>query len=334
MMEMAEERIEDVIIVGSGPAGWTAAIYAGRAGLSPLVLAGKKPLGELMRTHRVYNFPGFAEGIEGGELMDEMRVQALRFGAGVIYEEVTGFALSEPIKVVRTDERVYRAKAVILAVGARARQLGIPGENEFAARGIYYTSRVNGPDLEGKEVAVVGGGDSAVIAASFLSRFARKVHLIHRRDHLRAVSPLAERVQDAENIEIHWNTEITQALGQRDGNLEAIRVRTAASAANGGTSTESAENATETDIPVDSLFVEIGREPNTTLLQEELDLGSNGYILVQAPSSRTSRSGVFACGDAIDPVYKEAINAAASGCRAAIDAQRYVEDIDAVAAAK
>ncbi|MDO5025211.1 MAG: thioredoxin-disulfide reductase [Trueperella sp.] len=302
--------VHDVVIVGSGPAGWTAAIYTARAGLKPIVLAGVLEVGgALMNTTEVENYPGWPEGIDGPVLMTNMQQQAERFGADVRYEFAEEFDLDGEIKTIKTDSETYQAKSVILALGSEYRKLGIPGESELAGHGVSYCATCDGFFFKDKEIAVVGGGDSAVTEAIFLSRFGSKVHLIHRRDELRASKVLADRLLGIENVEVHWNSVVTKVNGD-----EATTSLTLQDTQTGETS----------DLPVSAMFVAIGNDPRTPILNGQLELDEHGYITTELPSSRTSLPGVFACGDVVDSTYQQAITAAGSGCVAALDVERYL----------
>lgn len=307
------EKVHDVVIVGSGPAGWTAAIYTARAGFEPLVVAGALEAGgALMNTTEVENFPGWPDGIMGPDLMDKFQVQAQKFGASVEYEDATELRLEGDVKTVVTDSSTYKAKAVILALGSAYRKLGLEGERLYSGKGVSYCATCDGFFFKDKEIAVVGGGDSALTEALFLTRFGSKVHLIHRRDQFRASKVLADRVAADPKIEIHWNKTVSELSGG-----ETLESATLADTVTGETSV----------LPVAGLFVAIGHDPRTALVRDEVALDGAGYILVDEPSTRTSVPGVFAAGDAVDHTYRQAITAAGSGARAALDAQAYLEDL-------
>lgn len=316
------EEIRDVIIVGSGPAGWTAALYAARAGLNPLVIGGAIDAGgALMRTTTVENFPGFPEGIFGPDLMTKMQEQAEKFGAEMIYEDVTDFQLEGDVKILRTDDdAVYRARTVILSLGSAYRKLGLDGEAQFSARGVSYCATCDGFFFKDQEIAVVGGGDSAVTDALFLTRFASKVHVIHRRDELRASKIMADRLLADPKVEMHWNSQAVDILGEDGGSANAVVLR----------DTQTGEEHT---LPVGGVFVAIGQEPRTDILGGQVQLDDHGYIVVQEPGTATSLPGVFAAGDVVDHVYCQAITAAGTGARAALDAQHYLEQQSALALA-
>lgn len=307
------KKVHDVVIVGSGPAGWTAAIYTARAGFEPLVVAGALEAGgALMNTTEVENFPGWPDGIMGPDLMDKFQAQAQKFGASVEYEDATELRLEGDVKTVVTDSSTYKAKAVILALGSAYRKLGLEGERLYSGKGVSYCATCDGFFFKDKEIAVVGGGDSALTEALFLTRFGSKVHLIHRRDQFRASKVLADRVAADPKIEIHWNKTVSELSGG-----ETLESATLADTVTGETSV----------LPVAGLFVAIGHDPRTALVRDEVALDGAGYILVDEPSTRTNVPGVFAAGDAVDHTYRQAITAAGSGARAALDAQAYLEDL-------
>lgn len=307
------EKVHDVVIVGSGPAGWTAAIYTARAGFEPLVVAGALEAGgALMNTTEVENFPGWPDGIMGPDLMDKFQAQAQKFGASVEYEDATELRLEGDVKTVVTDSSTYKAKAVILALGSAYRKLGLEGERLYSGKGVSYCATCDGFFFKDKEIAVVGGGDSALTEALFLTRFGSRVHLIHRRDQFRASKVLADRVAADPKIEIHWNKTVSELSGG-----ETLESATLADTVTGETSV----------LPVAGLFVAIGHDPRTALVGDEVALDGAGYILVDEPSTRTNVPGVFAAGDAVDHTYRQAITAAGSGARAALDAQAYLEDL-------
>ncbi|CAN5172628.1 thioredoxin-disulfide reductase [soil metagenome] len=309
--------IHDVIVIGSGPAGYTAAIYTARANLSPVVFEGTSFGGALMTTTEVENFPGFKEGITGPELMDEMREQALRFGADLQMEDVESVELDGPVKTVTTAcGEVYRARAVILAMGAAARYLGVPGEQELLGRGVSACATCDGFFFKEQDIAVIGGGDSAMEEATFLTKFARSVTIVHRRDEFRASRIMLDRAKANEKITFLTNTAVVAVEG--DGTVTGLRVR----------STDTGE---ESVLPVTGVFVAIGHDPRSTLVRGAIDLDADGYVQVKGRTTATSLDGVFAAGDLVDHTYRQAITAAGMGCSAAIDAERWLTDTEAPA---
>jgi thioredoxin reductase (NADPH) len=320
---MAAHPHRTVIVIGSGPAGLTAAVYAARAALAPLVIEGEpsstsdQPGGQLMLTTEVENFPGFPEGVQGPELMQRMRDQAARFGAEYLTEKATKIDFSShPHRVwVRDDE--YTADAVIVSTGARSLMLGLPDETRLIGHGVSTCATCDGFFFRGQEIAVVGGGDSAIEEASFLTKFASKVTIVHRRDKFRASKIMQQRAFDNPKIAVRWNSQVTRLVGA--DKLEAIEV------------TDTQNGATQT-LAVGGLFVAIGHKPNTDLFAGVLDMDDTGYLVTQPGSSRTNVAGVFACGDVQDHTYRQAITAAGSGCVAAIDAERWLEQRHATAA--
>ncbi|ACZ23677.1 thioredoxin-disulfide reductase [Sanguibacter keddieii DSM 10542] len=304
----------ELIIVGSGPAGYTAAVYAARAGLAPLVLAGSITAGgALMNTTEVENFPGFVDGIMGPELMENMQKQAERFGAQIEWDDAVSLELDGPLKVVTTGNGdVFSARAVILATGSAYRELGLDDEKRLSGRGVSWCATCDGFFFRDQEIVVVGGGDSAVEEATFLTRFASKVTMVHRRDALRASKIMAERAEADPKIEFAWNSEVVGIHGA--DKVEGVRLR----------DTLTGE---ERDVAAGGLFVAIGHDPRTELVKEQVTLDAEGYIEVQGRSTRTNLEGVFACGDAVDHTYRQAITAAGSGCAAALDAQHYLADL-------
>jgi thioredoxin reductase (NADPH) len=315
------DEIRKVIIVGSGPAGLTAAIYAARAGLEPLVLEGAIDAGgALMTTTEIENFPGFPDGIQGPELMAKMREQAEKFGAEIITDDAVNLDVTGMVKCVTDSEgNTYKGHTVILAMGSGYRKLGIPDEQTYSAKGVSWCATCDGFFYRGKEIAVVGGGDSAIEEATFLTRFASKVTLIHRRDQLRASRIMIDRANRDPKIEYAWNSQVVGMSG--DGSLSSLTLR----------DTVTGE---ERDLAVTGLFEAIGNDPRSELVKDQVELGAGGYVLTQPGSTATNQPGVFACGDLVDHVYRQAISAAGSGCRAALDAERYLatlEDFEAEA---
>jgi thioredoxin reductase (NADPH) len=306
--------IHDLIIVGSGPAGYTAALYAARAQLSPLMFEGAVTAGgALMNTTDVENFPGFPEGIMGPELMMQMKAQAERFGATLVADDVTSVELDGDIKsVVTGDGTEHRSRAVILAMGSGYRELGIPGEKKLSGHGVSWCATCDGFFFKGQEIAVVGGGDSAVEEATFLTRFAERVYLIHRRDELRASKIMADRAHKDPKITMVWDSAVVEAHGE--DKLTGVTLR-------------NLKTDTESDLAVTGLFVAIGHDPRSELLQGRIKLDDEGYVLVDAPTTRTSTPGVFAAGDLVDHTYRQAITAAGTGCAAALDAERFLADL-------
>ncbi len=305
---MSEPR--NIIIVGSGPAGYTAAIYAARANLNPLVFEGSVTAGgALMNTTEVENFPGFREGIQGPALMDEMRAQAERFGAELIPDDVTSMKLDGPIKTVTTEEGEFTAKAVILAMGSGYRKLGLPDEDRLSGRGVSWCATCDGFFFREQHIAVVGGGDSALEEATFLSRFGSKVTLIHRRDELRGSQIMQDRAKNDPKIEFAWNSEVKSINGA--DRLESLTL-------------EDTQTGETRELDATGLFIAIGHDPRSELVGDQVELDDEGYVLVQGRSTRTNLEGVFACGDLVDHTYRQAITAAGSGCAAALDAERFL----------
>lgn len=304
--------VHDVIVIGSGPAGYTAAIYTARAQLKPLVFEGTSFGGALMTTTEVENYPGFRTGIMGPELMDEMREQALRFGADLQMEDVESVSLDGPVKeVVTASGDKFLAHSVILAMGAAPRYLGVPGEQEFLGRGVSSCATCDGFFFKDQDIAVIGGGDSAMEEATFLTRFARSVTLIHRRDEFRASKIMLERARANEKITFLTNTNIVSVEG--DSTVTGLRVRDALI-------------GNESTLAVTGVFVAIGHEPRSELVRDAVDVDPDGYVLVRDRTTATTIDGVFACGDLVDRTYRQAITAAGSGCAAAIDAERWLAD--------
>ena len=309
------DDVRNVIIIGSGPAGYTAAIYAARADLSPLVFEGSVTAGgALMNTTDVENFPGFPDGVMGPDLMDHLRRQAERFGAELVTDDVTAVDLTGELKVV-TDGSGGRhlARTVIVATGSGYRELGLPNEKRLSGRGVSWCATCDGFFFRDQDIAVVGGGDTAMEEATFLTRFARSVTVIHRRDALRASKIMQERAFANEKIRFLWNAEVVDVLGE--DKVAGLRVRR----------TDTGE---ESELAVTGLFVAIGHDPRSELFDGQLRRDEDGYLLVDAPSTRTNIAGVFACGDVVDHIYRQAVTAAGTGCAAALDAERYLAAMD------
>ena len=305
--------IHDVVIVGSGPAGYTAAIYAARAQLSPVVLAGSVTAGgALMNTTEVENYPGFIKGVMGPELMTQMQEQAERFGADIRYEDVTALELTGDVKRITTDDAVYEARAVIISTGSEYRKLGLEDEDRLSGHGVSYCATCDGFFFKDQPIVVVGGGDSAMEEALFLSPVGSTVTVVHRRDELRASAVMAKRAQEDPKLDFAWNSTVAALNGQEA--LESVTL-------------ENTVTGERRDIPAAGLFVAIGQIPRSELVADVLELDDAGYIAVQAPSQRTALPGVFACGDVADPHYQQAITAAGSGCRAALDAEHYLANL-------
>ena len=308
--EQEPERVR-LLIVGSGPAGYTAAIYAARAELEPVMLAGLQFGGQLMLTTDVENYPGFPEGVSGPEMMERFQQQAERFGTRMIFEDATEVDLSKRPFRVESDSHVFLADSVVVATGASAKWLGIESEERLMNKGVSACATCDGALYRDKEMAVVGGGDTAMEEALFLTRYAPKVTVIHRRDELRASKIMAERALAHEKIEFQWDSAVDEVLG--DDFVSGVRIR-------------NLKNDETTDIPLEALFIAIGHKPNTDLFRGQLELDDVGYLKVEPGSSRTNVEGVFACGDAMDPTYRQAVTAAGTGCMAAIDAERWLAE--------
>jgi thioredoxin reductase (NADPH) len=304
-------EIRELIIIGSGPAGYTAAVYAARAQLNPLVFEGTQFGGALMTTTEVENYPGFTDGIMGPDLMTQMRSQAERFGAELRSEDVERVSLTGPVKEVEANGVTYRSRAVILAMGAAARYLGAPGEQELLGRGVSACATCDGFFFRDQDIAVVGGGDSAMEEATFLTRFARSVTVIHRRDEFRASKIMIERARNDEKMRWATHKEVIGVDG--DKSVSGLRLR----------DTRTGEEST---LEVTGMFVAIGHDPRSGLIRGQVETDDEGYVQVEAPSTRTAVPGVFACGDLVDHTYRQAITAAGSGCAAAIDAERWLAE--------
>ncbi|MFF1377767.1 thioredoxin-disulfide reductase [Streptomyces sp. NPDC058308] len=303
--------VRNVIIIGSGPAGYTAALYTARASLKPLVFEGAVTAGgALMNTTEVENFPGFQDGVMGPELMDNMRAQAERFGAELIPDDVVAVDLSGEIKTVTdTVGTVHRAKTVIVTTGSQHRKLGLPNEDALSGRGVSWCATCDGFFFKDQDIAVIGGGDTAMEEATFLSRFARSVKIVHRRDTLRASKAMQERAFADPKISFVWDSEIAEIKG--DPKLEGLTLR-------------NLKTGETSELPVTGLFIAIGHDPRTELFKGQLELDDEGYLKVEAPSTRTNLTGVFGAGDVVDHTYRQAITAAGTGCSAALDAERYL----------
>lgn len=308
----AVSDVRNVIIIGSGPAGYTAAIYAARGDLRPLVFEGSVTAGgALMNTTDVENFPGFPDGIMGPDLMDSLRKQAERFGAELVADDVTEVDLTATPKVVKVGSEVHLARTVIIATGSGYRELGLENEKRLSGRGVSWCATCDGFFFRDQDIAVVGGGDTAMEEAIFLSRFARSVTIIHRRDALRASKIMQDRTIANEKIKFQWNSAVVDVLGE--DKLTGVRLRDTLTGA-------------ESTLDVTGLFIAIGHDPRSELFTGQLDTDDEGYLLVAAPTAKTKVPGVFACGDVVDHTYRQAITAAGSGCSAAIDAERWLQD--------
>jgi thioredoxin reductase (NADPH) len=303
-------EVRNVIVIGSGPAGYTAALYAARAELKPLVFEGSVTAGgALMQTTEVENFPGFPDAVMGPELMDSMRKQAERFGAELLSDDVIEVDLAATPKVVRTDGETYLAKAVIIATGSRYKELGVPGEKELGGHGVSWCATCDGFFFRGHDIAVIGGGDSAMEEATFLTRFGKSVTIIHRRDALRASKIMQDRAFANPKIKFLWNSEVAEVLGAEK--VTGLRLK-------------NTQDGTEQEVPVTGVFVAIGHDPRSELFTGQLATDDEGYLLVDQPSTRTAIEGVFACGDVVDRTYRQAVTAAGTGCAAALDAERWL----------
>ena len=303
-------EVRNVIVIGSGPSGYTAALYAARAELKPLVFEGSVTAGgALMQTTEVENFPGFPDAIMGPELMDSMRKQAERFGAELLSDDVIAVDLTADPKVVKTDTETYLAQAVIIASGSRYKELGVPGEKELGGHGVSWCATCDGFFFRGHDIAVIGGGDSAMEEAMFLTRFGKSVTVVHRRDTLRASKIMQERAFANPKIKFLWDGEVAEVLGP--GKVTGLRIR-------------STKDGTEQVLPVTGVFVAIGHDPRSDLFAGQLATDPEGYLLVDQPSTRTAIEGVFAAGDVVDRTYRQAVTAAGTGCAAALDAERWL----------
>ena len=308
-------RVRDVIIIGSGPAGFTAAVYTARASLAPLMFEGSVTAGgALMNTTDVENYPGFADGIMGPALMEQMRNQALRFGAEIVSDDVVSVDLTGAIKSVTVGSgATHQAKSVILAMGSGYRELGLENEKRLSGRGVSWCATCDGFFFKGQHIAVVGGGDSAIEEATFLTKFADSVTVVHRRDELRASKIMADRAMANDKISFAWNSEVVDVLGTEK--VSGLRLR-------------DIPTGEERDLDITGLFVAIGHDPRSELVKGQVDLDDEGYVLVQGRSTLTNLPGVFACGDLVDHTYRQAITAAGTGCAAALDAERYLAALE------
>jgi thioredoxin reductase (NADPH) len=304
-----QDGVRDLVIIGSGPAGYTAAIYAARANLHPLVFEGSQFGGALMTTTEVENFPGFAEGVQGPQLMDEMRTQAERFGAELVARDVTEVDLTAEPKIVKVGDEVHRAHAVIVATGSKYRYLGLDNEARLLGRGVSACATCDGFFFRDQDIVVVGGGDSAMEEATFLTRFAKSVTVVHRREELRASKIMQQRAQENEKIRWALGKQVTDVLG--DQTVSGVQL------------TDVGTGTTE-ELPVSGVFVAIGHDPRSELFVGQLKLDDEGYIQVEHPTTRTNIEGVFACGDVVDHIYRQAITSAGTGAAAAIDAERWL----------
>jgi len=307
------ENIENVIVIGSGPSGLTSAIYLARANLNPLVIEGYIYGGQLMMTTEIENFPGFPEGIMGPELMENMRKQAERFGARFITKDVTKVDFTNRPFTVEVEEDIYKAKSVVISTGASAKLLGLDAERKFMGKGVSTCATCDGAFYRNKKIAMVGGGDSALEEAIFLTRFASKVYVIHRRDKLRASKIMQDKASSNPKIEFVWNSVIDDILG--DKKVTSINLKNVI-------------NNEITNMELDGVFVAIGHNPNTSLFEGQVKLDEKGYVITEGKSSKTNIAGVFACGDVQDISYKQAITAAGSGCMSALDAEKYLESLE------
>ena len=305
--------VRNVIIIGSGPAGYTAALYAARADLAPLVFEGSQYGGALMTTTEVENFPGFPDGIMGPELMESFRAQAERFGAELVADDVVEVDLTGEVKIVRTHDAEFRARSVIVSTGSHYRKLGLPREDELSGHGVSWCATCDGFFFRDQDIVVVGGGDTAMEEATFLTRFARSVTVVHRRDSLRASRIMQDRAFSNPKIRFVWDSEVVDLLG--DTSLSGVRLRNRVT-------------GDETTLEAGGLFIAIGHDPRSDIFRGQLRLDEEGYVLVDAPSTRTNQVGVFAAGDVVDHIYRQAVTAAGTGCAAALDAERFLAALD------
>jgi thioredoxin reductase (NADPH) len=312
------DSVRDVIIIGSGPAGYTAALYTARADLRPLVLEGSQYGGALMNTTEVENYPGFPDGTMGPDLMASFRSQAERFGAELVSDDVVTVDLTGETKIVQTHDRTYHARAVIVATGSHYRKLGLPAEDRLSGHGMSWCATCDGFFFRDQDIAVVGGGDTAMEEATFLTRFAKSVTVVHRRDTLRASKIMQDRAFTNDKIRFVWDSEVVDVLGE--SKVTGVRLR-------------NRKTGAESTLDVTGLFIAIGHEPRSDLFRGQLRLDAEGYVLVDAPSTRTNQVGVFAAGDVVDHIYRQAITAAGTGCAAALDAERYLAALSEAPAA-
>jgi thioredoxin reductase (NADPH) len=306
------DTVRDVVIIGSGPAGYTAGLYTARAGLTPLLIEGVQYGGALMNTTDVENFPGFPDGVMGPELMDLMRKQAERFGAEIISDDATAVELDGAIKTVTVGGETYQARTVVLAMGSAYRELGVPNEKRLSGHGVSWCATCDGFFFRGKDIAVVGGGDSAVEEATFLTRFGESVTIVHRRGELRASKIMAERALSNPKISFAWNSVVDDILGE--DSVTGLRLR-------------DVETGDDRTLAVGGVFVAIGHDPRNELVEGHVTLDEEGYVVVDSPHTRTNIPGVFAAGDLVDHTYRQAITAAGSGCAAALDVEHYLDGI-------
>ena len=309
------DRIENLIIIGGGPSGYTAALYAARAELEPLVIEGFAWGGQLQNTTDVENYPGYPEGVMGPEMMNQFRTQAERFGTRFVTDDATEVELTDGgIQTVKVGKDVYRAKAVILSMGAEPKRLGIPGEMELGGRGVSTCGVCDGAFFKGEDVAVIGGGDSAMEDSIFVSKFARTLKIVHRRDEFRASKIMQERARGKENIEFVTPSVPVEFVAGADGKIAKVRL-------------QRAETGEEEELEVGGAFIAIGHRPRSELVEGQVDLNEDGYVVVEEPSTKTKLGGVFAVGDLVDHTYRQAVTAAGSGCKGALDAEWYLRDM-------
>ena len=311
---MSEVKHHQLIILGSGPAGYTAAIYAARANLSPVVIQGIQPGGQLTTTTEVDNYPGYKEGVQGPEMMEDFKAQAERFGTEIIWDHINEADLSARPFLLKGDDGEYSCDALIIATGASAKYLGLPSEETFAGRGVSACATCDGFFYRGKEVAVIGGGDTAVEEAQYLANLCSKVTLVHRRDALRAEKIMQEKLMATANVEIAWNSVLDEILGD-DSGVTGVRLRS------------TVDDSTE-ELDVHGVFIAIGHKPNTDFLVGQLEMDESGYLITKGKSTATSVEGVFAAGDVADPVYRQAVTSAGEGCKAALDVERWLATQD------